>query len=304
MPGFSDLPVELVILVIERVAWDYCSSNKAWVASLCRISRAIQHIITPVLYHTVEVTWRNFETLLEIAARPDSPLHATRCVYIPLVFVPCVQDIDTFVSALQHVQEFAFGLFAFEYWVPHLSPAQRSQLCAVSLHERIQPVSMLCTPPAVKAVIHCIPYLRIVVELSAWDAERLDMLSFHTRYLIMDVEDRGSANLAECLSRKLTTLLRIPTLERLLVRPRIRNHRYRGPGPDFADVLGRWASESREPRLWVEDMPAITSTDVAAWNMQLGCNPAYHEDVYRGRDAWMRGRQLYCQEDVTERRGA
>ncbi|KZV85010.1 hypothetical protein EXIGLDRAFT_775998, partial [Exidia glandulosa HHB12029] len=100
------------------------------------------------------------------------------------------------------------------------------------------------------SALRAVRYLHVVLELQREDG-RFAAIDMGTEYLIVDMFS-ARRHLDETFHVELASLLRIPTLKRLLVRPRLYNVENI---PSFLKILDEWAHATRDARVWLDDTP-------------------------------------------------
>lgn len=74
------LPVELFYPILRCATEDAVRTNREWVVQLALVSHFVHELVSPILYHTMVVTRRNYLTIASLADLGDKTAHIFRAV--------------------------------------------------------------------------------------------------------------------------------------------------------------------------------------------------------------------------------
>ncbi|KZV85681.1 hypothetical protein EXIGLDRAFT_699081 [Exidia glandulosa HHB12029] len=285
MPNLACLPVELLLPTIAHLSWRDHRSSRPSVAALCLVNRRIGAVATWVLYHTIMVTENNQYALGDVARQDPSPLNVTRRVFFD-ISVRRGHDLDAIVSALHQVQEYTGpyeGFVTLQYRFASIKGV-RWEFSAYITEDRM-PGDIFGLHVAFLAS-HVRIALHVLWAAKSSNVELINVRSSCTQYLIVDLHGSSFLDNMPALLRKLSILLRIPTLKSLLIRPRM--DEFGVSNPALVRFLEEWAFEAREDRVWLDT--AIVDDSQEEWPTLQG-----------GFGMWLKGRQLYRSGHSAER---
>lgn len=285
MDALSHLPLELVLAVAEHAAWSEPHNRKGWLASLCCVNRTFRALVTPILYHTLEITRRNGAALARLAELQDSHVALTRCVIFAAPTVETVDDAtrDAVLRGMRNLRDYT----GTSEWVGTIVAHHPDlHLSSVFLTDAIR------GSPSFLTALGAVPRLHFVVPvdnhlfLHGHDLDRVT-----TSHVIIDAFQMGateSATLAGFV-QSLAPLLRLPKLERLLLRPRLEDEH---AARLFCQLLTAWVARVRDGRVWLDDVH-VDSVDS---NGELIYHVLDTADALRGHDLWLSGSRGYSPE--------
>lgn len=232
MAPWSELPAELVLIALERVAWDEVPLRKAWVASTRLVSRTACALVTPILFDTLVVNQGNRHAMVALAGRPDSPMSLVRSLI--LGFMDTIAWRNAILGPLraQRLRSYSGPIEWFDGLV-EMHPDVAARLSCIHI-----------TSPGHRASefggqVAAVPRLHINAPL----ALRLDwdFAEMRTQYLVLDVRSRDPAD-------AVAPFLRIPSLRRVLVR--LVQETPRAPKPATREVFIQNLEALRDVRVW------------------------------------------------------
>ncbi|KZW03393.1 hypothetical protein EXIGLDRAFT_759256 [Exidia glandulosa HHB12029] len=273
------LPIELILLAIEHAALDDLDakmqiSEKAirrwrhWVAGLCIVCRALEPAMARILYTLVHVHPGNVDAVVRAAEMDTRPFRRARAVYFDMEHT----DTSALCASFQHVHACTGEL---HYLRPLLNKRVNSHdLRPLSVHLTLaNDIFELSTVVVTAERLH-LAY--VAPRLTSYD----DLSRFRTRFLILDIHPATSDDAIE----KLSQLLRIQTLERILVRPSV-PWNVSGAQP-LRDRIRSFAETARSAIIWFDDsFPTYTVGELIRHRHLF--------DAMRGDDLWLGGCQLY-----------
>ncbi|KZV97676.1 hypothetical protein EXIGLDRAFT_764182 [Exidia glandulosa HHB12029] len=300
MSSLAELPLELVLVVAEHAAWVAAEHNVAWLASLCTVHRSFCTAIMPILYHTVTVDQDNLPILSVLADEASSPLHMTRRAIFSLNIEghhpETASLIHKLINGLKRVRDVTCTYSVFATFVDVYDPLSLASafITDITMQWRTADRKLLAEP------LFGLPLLHITcgVRNDPLPPHTFDLHHACTRLMIIDIYPSTSSGFttSEEISgflEKAARFLEIPTLERLLVRPRfIMSDAYES----CVTSLRTWALTVRDDRIWLgefrnsEEPPAVDDGTRLFDQMD-------RTDAFRGHALWMSGQQLFFRTD-------
>ncbi|KZV98047.1 hypothetical protein EXIGLDRAFT_729211 [Exidia glandulosa HHB12029] len=302
----SQLPHELVLLVIEAACHTYVYSRAGWVASLCLVCRSVQNVVNPILYARLFIGEHNIAALDELSRSSNSNrLSLVREVFIDLhSSFGDDRDGDCIVSA-----RFAFlaraligvrvisgpsrTIEALSHWNPRL----RRQLVSVFVTDTTDSWHATTNKHCFAPVLRSVDYLHIIIFMGAAIDSPGDLAFLRgtistAHSLIFDLLSQDRELIAtlkvESLILTLDNIVSSlsPTFQRLVLRPRCvfeESVRF------ITARLAAWANVKRDPRIFVDDdFVPILDEENNRW-LYATLDPG---DALEGEALWQRGRQL------------
>ncbi|KZV94254.1 hypothetical protein EXIGLDRAFT_835125 [Exidia glandulosa HHB12029] len=283
MSTLSALPVELVLIVVEHAAWSVITADKHWVGSLRLVSRRFDRTIKTIYFHTLILRYQNRGSIEKLAQLPDTPLSLTRHFVDTGNYDDIIISEESFYALSANVRDFTGSLTHYQHLTRRNS--------ALNLD------SVFITTPMDAPRMHwLISIPRVHVTYDTWREDLFSLAGSDSnslgdaqiRWLIVDAFSADAIQTAvdvipQFLS-SLSGLLKIPSLKRLLLRPRIideESHDF------FCDAATRWALVTRDERIWLDGTGAPgewTIPNVRAWDV---------DDALAGHGLWLTGAQLY-----------
>ncbi|KZV78726.1 hypothetical protein EXIGLDRAFT_736674 [Exidia glandulosa HHB12029] len=259
MPGFADLPIELVHRIVQDVVRDNLLASGKWVASLARVCRAFHDIVDPILISTVRMT----DTNCSLVAAHKRRFARTTRVIISL-------KATDHEPALRYLREL-LGLAGFSPKVMTIGIDRgRTSRIVFAMAARLQSITHM--------------YLQIYYDVLS-EQDPTSYISLSATHVILEpvilspaMCDAAVAHITEYLR------LRDARLKRMLIRTPGIGYRWRAT---FVDGLIRRATDSRDRRLWLDDSDVCPST--AAYVLRA----PVATDEEMGTEFWNTGRQLY-----------
>ncbi|KZV98030.1 hypothetical protein EXIGLDRAFT_729197 [Exidia glandulosa HHB12029] len=284
MTPFSALPCEIALLAAEHAAWSQVHNDWLWVASVRLVCRRFNGIIRRICFETFIVQQDTAYHLPELAGLPDTPLSLTRRLVIPDGQLYTRATEQSLFSQVNNIRDFTGG-------TSHLTSLSRihPDLHLDSVY--IIHLESWSARPWMRWLFTT-PRLHIICGVidDAPMFEGQDILHISgTRWLIVDAFSTSSlelvAHIQPFLSR-LTVLLSIPSLERLLLRPRIYHDESRIP---LCEAVVHCASEMQDERIWLDaSVVHLTNGEDKEDDRQLDI-----ADALAGHALWEAGAPLY-----------
>ncbi|KZV98031.1 hypothetical protein EXIGLDRAFT_832478 [Exidia glandulosa HHB12029] len=277
MDSFAALPFELALLIAEYAAWDEVHRNMRWVASTRFVCRQFNSAIRRICFDTLIWTRGHEFFLPELEDQPDTPFSLTRRLAV-LLDDPGRDVLAPFTS----VQDFTGSPLSVETF-QSVHPSLRLQSIFLTLPTRTW--HFPTTQPLTRWVFS-IPRAHIICDITyqLFSPDTRILESANTQWLLVDAFSAQSlafevADIQLFFSR-LTKLLALPLLKRLLLRQRIANRESRYI---FCDAAVSWASVVRDERIWLD------TTDVGA----MDYDHMDSADALAGHKLWEAGVPLY-----------
>lgn len=267
------LPVELVLSIVELVAWEEVDSHRNWVAHICLVCSTFRSAAQGPLYDTVSIDDDNMDDAVWTASLKDTPFLRTRSV-----------TISVYSESLVLLSE---GYFARAFAnAEHLAASLR-MLLSLAEHGQLLPCAMVSVTSelednadcdALRPMLDACTHLHILLSLSGTaDVQRL--LGPRTRQLIIDPMAAGDLQ-AERVVQMVEMLLSSPC-ERVLVRTlEIEQDAVQ----QFCTLVAGIARERQDTRLWIDDSPRHRDWSIFEHD---------RDGMRRGRGLWNAGRPLY-----------
>lgn len=283
MSMLSVLPVELVLLVVEHAAWSEIVDNKRWVGSLRLVSRRFDRTVKTIYFYTLILHRLDPGAFENLALLQDTPLALT----CRLVVTNTYDDnrlSDGASSA--NLRDFTGSLTQFQK-LKRIHPSLHLDSVFITTAIDVSPMHWLTS--ITRAHIICEHWRADLFTVGESDNSLRDA---QIRWLIIDAFSPNAAFTAvdaipQFLSG-ISGLLKIPSLERLLLRPRIEKEESHIL---FCDAVRRWAMTARDERIWLDD----TVVRIEEWD-DAGYDALDLADAMAGHDLWLTGAQLYTTE--------
>ncbi|KZW03395.1 hypothetical protein EXIGLDRAFT_248429 [Exidia glandulosa HHB12029] len=288
----ADLPIELILLAAEYAVWNEFhrqaqTSDKAiriwrqWVASLCTVCRAFEPAMSRILYTLVHIYPGNIDAVQRAADMDRRPFRRARAVY----FEPWITDLQFHApnlrDAFQRVRAYTGPFDYLHHIETHSIDFRPLSVSVPAPYDLLNPVLVRAERLRFTYAVGCIP--RPIADD--------DLSRFRTKFLIVDISthnlftDTGLDELLDMLSQ----LLRIPTLERIIIHPTL---------PSHADVMSRF-------RFWVRWLARTLRSTIIWWDdsfpsrgepytgiMEMRIHHGLFEAI-KGDDLWLQGCQMY-----------
>ncbi|KZV86340.1 hypothetical protein EXIGLDRAFT_226697 [Exidia glandulosa HHB12029] len=259
MPGFSDLPIELVQRIVQDVAHENVLASAKWVASLARVCRAFYDSVDAILISTVRMTDTNCSL---VAA------HKQRCARASRIIISLKRTDHE--PALRHLREL-FGSAGFSPKVVTIGIDKgRTARFAFSQAARIQSITHI--------------YLQIYYDVLSEAYPTLYIPGSATHVILEPV--LLSSAMCQAAVVHITEYLRLrdARLERLLIRTPGVSAIWKAP---FVTSLTQAAIDRHDTRLWLDSTPLYPN--MAAYAL----SPPVAADEEMGTEFWNTGRQLF-----------
>ncbi|KZV89702.1 hypothetical protein EXIGLDRAFT_838342 [Exidia glandulosa HHB12029] len=260
---FYDLPVELSERIVLLAARSY-ALDKAWLAQLARVSRAIHTLVQPILVYKIVVTSSNLSRLYATSGTFTS----TRCIMVD----DDIEDEELFRDFLLSSPELhSVDMFRGPIW------ALRA-LLKVSRPSRIiippalwRGADWRASPERLSQITHIRGVLSTLFSLLCI----ADPSSCTTHVIVNQIEEvlvYGSSLNLLIIDEVLIKFIRLPRLQRLCIAV------VHDDQTELSSALSTFARKHRETRLWISR--AQPEHDLYT---------VFHDE------SWITGQQLYCE---------
>ncbi|KZV84990.1 hypothetical protein EXIGLDRAFT_269237 [Exidia glandulosa HHB12029] len=285
MSTLSALPVELVLLVSEHAAWSEIVDHKRWVGSLRLVCRRFDRTVKTIYFYTLILHRLSPLAFENLALLQDSPLSLTRRLVVTntIIYDDNRLSDGSFSASSANLRDFTGSLTQFQK-LRRIHPSLDLASVFITTAIDVSPMHWLTSIP--RAHIICEHWRSDLFTFGESDHSLGDA---QIRWLVIDAfSPNGTPTTVDAIPQFLSGfvgLLTIPSLKRLLLRPRFEkeeSHIF------FCDAARPWAITAPDGRIWLDD----TVVRLEEWD-DAGYDALDIADALAGHDLWLSGAQLY-----------